>query len=133
MTYADRSLAKPASLKTNRWPKHSIVQLARSDTPILREVERVGCVLALPLSGGLHHRYARVRNVRQGRRPSFHGLNKKLPNGPPIARSNLAVPAMRHVLLIRPGRVIPSPSLLLGTDMSFPYPDDRAVSAPALI
>src|SRR5215467_3321737 len=97
MTYADRSLAKPASLKTNRWPKHSIVQLARSDTPILREVERVGCVLALPLSGGLHHRYARVRNVRQGRRPSFHGLNKKLPNGPPIARSNLAVPAMRHV------------------------------------
>ena len=42
MTYADRSLAKPASLKTNRWPKHFIVQLARSDTPILREVERVG-------------------------------------------------------------------------------------------
>jgi hypothetical protein len=32
----------------------------RKDTPMPREVQRVGRVLALPILGGLHHRYVRV-------------------------------------------------------------------------
>ena len=30
------------------------------DAPISRPIERFGCVIAEPMLGGLHHRYARI-------------------------------------------------------------------------
>jgi transposase InsO family protein len=32
----------------------------KKDAPIPRDVQRAGCVLSLPILGGLHHRYVRV-------------------------------------------------------------------------
>ena len=37
----------------------------KKDAPIPRDAQRVGPVLALPILGGLHHRYVRL-NIRQG-------------------------------------------------------------------
>jgi hypothetical protein len=33
----------------------------KKDAPIRADVQRAGCMLSLPILGGLHHRYARVR------------------------------------------------------------------------
>ena len=30
------------------------------DAPIRRPVERMGCIIAQPMVGGLHHKYARI-------------------------------------------------------------------------
>jgi hypothetical protein len=30
------------------------------DAPIRRPIERMGCIVAQPMVGGLHHRYARI-------------------------------------------------------------------------